>query len=260
MFYVYAYLDPYKSGNYTINGIEVKFKPLYIGKGKGTRYLAHLKLKDVKNPIFENKIKHWQRNNVSEQIIIIKDNIIVEQEAFDLEIDIIKLFGRLDNGTGILLNLTDGGDGVCGRDPWNKGLTTGSFLTEDGRARLSAAHTGKILSAETKQKMSDYWKGKTYTEETKRKISESLKGNIPWNKGKTGVQESYWKGKKRSLETRQKMSAAQQGKVMSDEQKKKISETTTGVAKSEETKRRMSENKKEYWRKRREERDKKTKD
>jgi hypothetical protein len=50
------------------------------------------------------------------------------------------------------------------------------------------------------------------SEETKRKIgfanSVSLKGNIPWNKGKKGVQVSWNKGKKRSEETKRKISEA----------------------------------------------------
>lgn len=40
---------------------------------------------------------------------------------------------------------------------------------------------------------------RTLNDETKKKISESLKGNIPWNKGKKGLQ-------KASEETRKKLS------------------------------------------------------
>jgi len=240
---------------------------LYIGKGKGSRYLDHLKVKDVVNPIFKNKIKHWIKNNVQEQIVMIQTDIIIENNAFELEKSIIKDLGRLDNKTGILLNLTDGGDGVSGREPWNKGKKYKSFITEEGRARLSAAHTGKILSVETKQKMSNYWKGKTYTEETKRKISESLKGNIPWNKGKTNIytDETLEKMRESSKQTyidnpklRDRMRELNLGKKMPEETKRKISASTKGKPKSEATKRLMSERKKEYWRKWREKRENNT--
>jgi len=60
------------------------------------------------------------------------------------------------------------------------------------------------------------------SEETKRKIgaanSISLKGNIPWNKGKKGVQVSWNKGKK-GLQV-----AWNKGKKHSEETKRKISE------------------------------------
>jgi group I intron endonuclease len=39
------------------------------------------------------------------------------------------------------------------------------------------------------------------TEEHKNNLSLSLKGNVPWNKGKTGVQQSFWKGQRNSPRT-----------------------------------------------------------
>jgi len=55
------------------------------------------------------------------------------------------------------------------------------------------------LSEETKNKMR---KPKApRTEEHTKKISDALKGKTPWNKNKTGVQESFWKGKRDSPRT-----------------------------------------------------------
>jgi hypothetical protein len=58
---------------------------------------------------------------------------LTEEEAFKHEIYMIAIFGRKDNGTGILINLTNGGDGVPGmtelrwfRDPNSK--NQGRFL------------------------------------------------------------------------------------------------------------------------------------
>jgi hypothetical protein len=53
---------------------------------------------------------------------------------------------------------------------------------------------------------------RTLSEETKQKISNSLKGNIPWNKGKKGVQIP-------TEETRKKMSDAHK-KYHTEEEKK----------------------------------------
>lgn len=38
------------------------------------------------------------------------------------------------------------------------------------------------------------WNGKRRDKETKKKISNSLKGNIPWNKGKKGLQSNKTRG------------------------------------------------------------------
>ena len=42
-FYVYAYLNPFEKRSFTCcNNIKVEFKPFYVGKGCGDRYLRHL--------------------------------------------------------------------------------------------------------------------------------------------------------------------------------------------------------------------------
>jgi hypothetical protein len=82
-FYVYAYLRENK-------------KPYYIGKGRGLRAYSTCraipKPKDRKNIVF-------LRTNLS------------EEESFHWESFYIKRYGRKDVNTGILRNLTDGGEG-----------------------------------------------------------------------------------------------------------------------------------------------------
>lgn len=90
-FYVYSYLREDKS-------------PYYIGKGKDDRCFVKGKKESVSPPRDKNRIK------------IIKKNL-TEQEAFELEKLYILMFGRKDLGTGILRNLTNGGDGVSGYIP-----------------------------------------------------------------------------------------------------------------------------------------------
>ena len=101
--------------------------PYYIGKGKNRR--AWVKQRIIPLPTDPGLIQ------------IVKDSL-TEAEAFNLESELIAKYGRKDNETGILRNLTDGGEGA--RRPhkkvaWNKGIKQ---------------------SAETKQKLSAYFKGK----------------------------------------------------------------------------------------------------
>ena len=74
----------------------------YVGKGKGSRAFSYHRNTPVPK----------DRN----RIIFLKENL-TEKEAFDHEIKMIKFYGRVDIGTGILRNLTDGGDGPSNPSP-----------------------------------------------------------------------------------------------------------------------------------------------
>jgi len=101
-YYTYAYLREDRT-------------PYYIGKGKRDRiYSTRRRLKPPKD---------------KSRIIFLKQNL-TEEEAFKHERYMIAVFGRKDNGTGILRNLTDGGDGV-----------SGFIHTEEHRKKISASMT-----------------------------------------------------------------------------------------------------------------------
>jgi hypothetical protein len=145
-YYTYAYLREDKT-------------PYYIGKGK-CKTQRHL------HP------GHYTPIPPKERILILKNNI-TEEEAFKHEKYMIAVFGRKDLGTGILRNLTDGGNGKSG---WK-------------------------MNENTKEKIRISNFGQKRTEETKRKLSEVNKGNIPWIFGK-----------KHTPETREKIRQAHLGK------------------------------------------------
>ena len=129
-YYTYAYLREDRT-------------PYYIGKGSGRRvYQKH------------GKIYVPPKN----RIIFLKQNL-TEEEAFKHEIYMIAVFGRKDLGTGILRNMTDGGDGTSGLTPWNKGKI------------------GIPMSEYTKMKISIANKGKKLTEKQKNDIKNNLIGN-----------------------------------------------------------------------------------
>ena len=217
MFYVYAYLR------------TEDLTPYYIGKGHGNRA--------------------WQKCH---SVVVLKDLsriVMLEQNltelgALAIERRMIEWYGRQDLGTGILRNQTDGGDGATGSIPWNRGKKIGSYLTNAGRKKLSDANK---VPKNHGAKVSAALKGIPKSEEHKRKLSEAGKGNVPWNKGKTGVQESTKKGTKVSDEIRAKMSEAHKGKKNTPEQKAKISAKLKGRVMSDETKKKMSEARKKLW-------------
>ncbi len=108
----------------------------YIGIGSNDTNnfkRAYQKIKS-RNPLWKNII-----NKTDYIIEILADNILTE-DAKELECFLIELYGRRDLNTGILCNMTDGGDGNINM----------SQITKD---KISKSLTGKKHSDETKLKL-----------------------------------------------------------------------------------------------------------
>ena len=152
IYYVYQYL-------------RENMTPYYIGKGsKGRAYKSR---RVIPKPTDKNRI----------QIVAHK---LSESEAFLLEIKLIKHYGRKDLGTGILRNMTDGGDGVPGR-----------VWTEEAKLSVSKAKTEWHKNNDISGANNPMY-GRKHSKEVcdascERAIRTGFignrKGKAPWNKG-----------------------------------------------------------------------------
>jgi len=186
-FYTYAYLR--KDGT-----------PYYIGKGRNKR-------------CFQEVGRCCRMPKDKSRILFLKLNL-TEGEAFRHEKYMIAIYGRLDLGTGILRNRSDGGEGASGRllseesrrkmsesakrrfeDPKERKKANASRrgrpglpMHENTRIALRKANTGKVRSESTKKKISDGQKGKKISPEAKEKMSAAKKGK-PWTPARRAAQE-----------------------------------------------------------------------
>ena len=99
-FYVYIYLNPLKNN-----------QPFYIGKGKNDRMFEHLKEKDSTNKHKFNTIQTIRAITGYNPPIEIYQSGLTNKEACFLEQELIAFYGREVNNTGILTNLSEGGEG-----------------------------------------------------------------------------------------------------------------------------------------------------
>jgi hypothetical protein len=142
MFYVYAYIrskdsETAKAGT-----------PYYIGKGSFGR--AWEKHYTVRRPPLRG-------------CIVLLETSLSEIGALALERRYIRWWGRKDLGTGILMNMTDGGEGVAG---W------------------IASDKWKQQNSENRKGSKNGMYGKTRTEAEKKAVSDANKGRTAWNSGK----------------------------------------------------------------------------
>jgi hypothetical protein len=140
-FYTYAFLRSKDSPR------GKKGSPYYIGKGNGNR-------------AWSNTGRQTRKPADASFIVLLRQGL-TEEEAFQWEIFYIKRYGRIDKGTGILHNKTDGGEGVAGFDFSNeRNNFYGKKHSDATKRKYSAtrlgagnAHYGKKHSARARGMM-----------------------------------------------------------------------------------------------------------
>lgn len=203
---------------YTYEYLRSDWTPYYVGKGKGNRaFSRHRFTSAPKNPA-RIRIQYWAD----------------EAEAFEMEKWYIRFWGRKDNGTGILRNLTDGGEGL-----------TGLILSEEHRRKIGEAQRGRKHSEETRRKRSEALRGRVFSEETLLKMREAQLGK-KFSEERRRKNVRTW-----SEESRRKLSAANRGRKISEEHIRKTAEGNRGQKRSEEQRSRMSQANRDAWVRRR---------
>lgn len=190
-FYVYKYIDP------------VSNLPFYIGKGTGKRMFKHLSetFNNTENRKKYAYIKGLRNKGLEPVVEIIKDGLS-EQQAYDIEKELIIKYGRrdIDNG-GILTNICEDN-----RPP----NVLGIIRTEEFKRNLSESRKGA----------GNPMFGRKMPENLKLSISERTKGtkNPFYGKTHSCKQKEKWKGiargmvgRKHTIETKKRMSEAQYG-------------------------------------------------
>lgn len=130
--------------------------PFYVGVGSGRRARWPLR-----NPLADSIRAKIEREGGQVRVAIV--HYRTRELCLEAEMSLIAKFGRRDNGTGILANLSDGGERAANPGP-------------ETRAKISAARRGTKASEATRQKQSAVRTGRKQSPETIAKRAASLRG------------------------------------------------------------------------------------
>lgn len=178
--------------------------------GVGTKQLIANKYQ-----YYSRSLEKSNRNNLWNKIIkktTYKIEIIFEsnnyEEVLNKEIELIKLYGRINLKTGTLANMTDGGEGILN-------MSKESIIKRNNKLK------GKKRSKEVKNKLSKIKSGsnnpmfnKKHSEETKNKMKVSSKHS------------RHFLGKKQSEESKLKMSKT---RILKHSKGKKVIDTINNI-------------------------------
>lgn len=223
VFYAYLYTDPR-------DGV-----PFYAGKGHGFRSHKHL-WKTGPASLVRDRVAAIRAAGHEPRVTVTPCRD--EAEAFRLERALIDVLGRLDLGTGTLLNRTAGGQGSAKRH--------GFKHSEETKARIRASMAGRPKSEETRARMSAAAKGRPGpTDAVRAKIAASQRS--PEGRARLSAQAKATVTPERLVQMTERAAQVNRGSKNSDETRRKKSEAMKGRVFSAESLARMSEGQKRRY-------------
>lgn len=146
MWYVYVLYDPR-------NG-----KPFYVGKGKKYRLSATVNPNQTNNGLKRKFLSEIRAVNLEPKVEIVAE-YTEELDAFNHEKELVKQYGRIIKGDGILTNYSEGGDSSNSswvptektREVWSK-QRSGVKQTIDHIQKRVAKNIGKTRNEDQRRK------------------------------------------------------------------------------------------------------------
>lgn len=107
---------PHMARNYYTYELQYEGKPFYVGKGKGRRMYCHrTEAKNLYETDGDKTIKigfiHDIWDNENDFVEVKTREHLTNRESLEFEVEDIAKYGRICDGTGILTNMTKGGEG-----------------------------------------------------------------------------------------------------------------------------------------------------
>lgn len=192
---------------------------VYIHRRKDNKDIFYVGIgNDIKRAYdFKNRSNKYWKNIVNKYgcIVEILEDGLSWEEACAKEVELIKKYGRIDLNEGLLVNMTDGGDGQSNPseetrkklkynkteehkeklrtyqvgvkqtpETIKKRIENGFHKTDEYREKMSMALSGDKNPMKKEENKIKLRKPKPpRTKEHSQKISESKKGKPTWNKG-----------------------------------------------------------------------------
>lgn len=189
-YYVYILLDPRTSGKFDNPYSQIKMKPFYVGKGdsqcknKSVRHLMHY-IRAERNCPTSHKLNPEKHNRIRKlialgyeptfEVVFRSDD---EQKCFEIEKELILLYGKSKNG-GLLANIVDGGSGgntidsVDGLKDKLRVINSARWSGENNPNFQRPIHEN--FSHQSKIRGNHWNNGRLATQETRSKMKESRK-------------------------------------------------------------------------------------
>jgi hypothetical protein len=167
---------------YTYLWLREDGTPYYVGKGCGNR-------------AYKKHRKHGWPPPIDRIVFYVARD---EAESFENEVALIWYYGRKDLGTGCLINLTNGGEGISGAKL--------GVRSEEHKNKLRKVHLGRKASKETreKQRLAKLGKKRPFTKEHINNLTEVRRARplTPETEQPKGI---FWRPQRNKWEARIRM-------------------------------------------------------